>query len=188
MSILEVVAVSVAGLIGYSWIKWQEVPGVTPSATRIISDLLSINPGLEPEPFPAGVPSVKIWPRGIRNNNPGNIRYTGTQWQGLADTPTDGEYCIFINVRYGIRAMARILKSYAGRGLVTIESIISTWAPDSENNTKSYILAVSRRMGVGSTQVLTVKDWPALIEAVIHHENGVQPYPMTTIREGIALA
>lgn len=31
-------------------------------------------------------------PRGIRNNNPGNIRYDGTNWQGLDNPPSDGTF------------------------------------------------------------------------------------------------
>lgn len=128
-------------------------------------------------------------PRGIRNNNPGNIRYTGTAWQGLDNPPSDGEYCRFIAPRWGIRAMARVLASYRARGVVTIRQIISTWAPVGDSNpTESYIYSVSQRMGIASDVPLMETDWPALIEAIIYHENGQQPYTMALIREGVSWA
>ena len=187
MSILEAVAIPLAGLVVYGWYQWRDSAGAVP-ALNLFPDLLAVDPNLEPEAFPEGISSAKVWPRGIRNNNPGNIRYTGTRWQGLSDPSSDGEYCIFINVRYGIRAMSKILKSYAGRGLVSIEDIISTWAPDSENNTTSYIYSVAQRMGVDAREALDKSEWPALIEAIIYHENGVQPYSMQIIKEGVSLA
>ena len=128
-------------------------------------------------------------PRGIRNHNPGNIRYTGEQWQGLDSPPSDGEYCRFIDPLYGVRAMARVLANYRRRGLVTIRQIISTWAPVGDSNpTESYIYAVSQRMGIAANVPLVETDIPALIEAIIHHENGKQPYTMELIREGISWA
>lgn len=39
--------------------------------------------------------TVKPEPRGIRNNNPGNLRRTKDPWQGLAETQTDLEFFVF---------------------------------------------------------------------------------------------
>ena len=44
-------------------------------------------------------------PRGIRNNNPGNIRRNGDPWQGLAKDQTDREFFTFQSAVYGIRAL-----------------------------------------------------------------------------------
>ncbi len=49
--------------------------------------------------------------RGFRNNNPGNIRH-GEPWLGLAEDQTDPDFCQFVSVEYGIRAMFRILETY----------------------------------------------------------------------------
>lgn len=185
--ISEALAISFGALVAYGFYQWRDSGGAIP-ALNLFPDLLAVDPGLEPESFPAGVSSVKVWPRGIRNNNPGNIRYTGTRWQGLASPSSDGEYCIFKNVRYGIRAMAKILNSYAGRGLVSIDQIINTWAPESENNTTAYIFSVAQKLGVDPREPLDKNDWPALIGAIIYHENGAQPYSMQIINEGVALA
>lgn len=128
-------------------------------------------------------------PRGIRNNNPGNIRH-GDSWQGLALNQSDSDFCVFTSPEYGIRAMARIIINYRKRhGISTIHGIISRWAPPSENNTEAYIRAVSDACHVQPTDVIDVKEYlPDIISAIIKHENGVQPYNATTLQRGITMA
>lgn len=94
-------------------------------------------------------------PRGIRNNNPGNIRRNGDPWQGLAKDQADREFFTFQSAVYGIRALARLLITYQDKyGLCTIEGIITRWAPAIENNTASYIQAVARNTGFSALQTL----------------------------------
>lgn len=127
-------------------------------------------------------------PRGIRNNNPGNIRWDGrTEWQGMIGQDSDG-FVIFDTPENGIRAMARILNSYRRRGVVSLSEIVRTWAPDVENDTESYIASASQRTGFAPQKVITADDYPALIEAIIHHENGAQPYSDEDIRRGVLAA
>jgi len=130
--------------------------------------------------------------RGIRNNNPGNIIDDGrTNWRGLDDPRNDGRYLRFIAPEWGIRALARILWSYYHRhGLRTVRAIIHRYAPATENDTQAYIAHVAQQMGVQPDQVLP---WDRgtlrrLIEAIIKHENGIQPYSTATIDKGIDLA
>jgi hypothetical protein len=71
--------------------------------------------------------------RGIRNNNPGNIRYTGTPWQGLDEPKSDGQFCRFANPCWGIRAIARTLITYQDKhGLNSVYQMIARWAPPVE--------------------------------------------------------
>jgi hypothetical protein len=128
-------------------------------------------------------------PRGIRNNNPGNIRYDGTKLVGLADPPTDGAFCIFSAAKYGIRAMARIISNYNGtRGLNTVRKIISRWAPPNENDTAAYVASVAAAIGRGADTPLDLAaDMPLLCRAIIRHENGACPYGDDEIRAGIGL-
>jgi hypothetical protein len=128
--------------------------------------------------------------RGIRNNNPGNIRL-GIAWDGLAATQTDSDFCQFTTPQYGIRAIEKILLTYHSQGLNTITQIISKWAPPNENNTQAYIDAVSSSSGFSATQTIDVTEMiqaTAIVEAIIMHENGQQPYSQEVIQEGIALA
>lgn len=128
-------------------------------------------------------------PRGIRNNNPGNIRH-GDSWRGLAPGQTDPDFCVFTSPEYGIRAMARILLNYQKKyGIRTIDGIISRWAPPSENNTRSYITAVSRACQVAPTEIIDIAEYlPDIIPAIIQHENGMQPYNEKLIFKAIKMA
>jgi hypothetical protein len=132
--------------------------------------------------------------RGLRNNNPGNITYNSDpsqQWVGLANPPTDGTFCIFTDVTYGIRAMDIILTNKFNQGMVTISQIIMSWAPPSSNNTAAYITAVSQSMGIDPDANIDLTDpttMQNLIAAIISQENGLNPYDAGTIQSGMALA
>lgn len=127
--------------------------------------------------------------RGIRNNNPGNIdRKAGVTWRGMsADQSSDPRFVVFDAPEFGIRAIARVLRSYAKRGLVTVEQIINTWAPPVENDTRSYINAVAAGLGIRPDDPVGAGSMPALIAAIIQHENGSQPYELAVIARGIAM-
>ena len=131
-------------------------------------------------------------PRGIRNNNPGNIRHSQDPWQGLAETQPDREFFTFTSAIYGIRALARLLTTYQDRyELHNIGGIIGRYAPESENNTESYIQSVSIHSGYPSDQKLDMHRFQhlkPLVEAIIFHENGCQPYTEAEITKALMLA
>jgi hypothetical protein len=132
-------------------------------------------------------------PRGVRNNNPGNIRW-GDEWQGLVPQHerTDPAFCQFTDAIYGIRALCKILLAYYHKHqLDTIQGIISRWAPREENNTDAYVSAVASMVGVDKDDPLTVSNYSImlpLIKGIITHENGQQPYSADTLDQGLALA
>lgn len=130
--------------------------------------------------------SPKKLPRGIRNNNPGNIRISKDNWNGAIGD--DGSFIKFVDPVYGIRAMARILDSYRDRGVTHLIDIISTWAPSSENNVGAYVTSVEKYSGLYSNQVIEKKDYIKLIPAIIFHENGQQPYTPDLIKTAIMMA
>lgn len=115
--------------------------------------------------------------RGERNNNPGNLRFDNTQWTGLAMPPQDdGGYCVFQEMRWGLRALARDLyvKNHYD-GLLTVRAIIARYAPPAENNTEAYEQDVADRLGVMPDQAidLTKPDYlKVFVHAVVLHENG----------------
>jgi len=131
-------------------------------------------------------------PRGIRNNNPGNLRRSNDPWQGLAEQQTDSDFFVFKSPVYGIRALARTLIAYQDKhGLSTIRTLITRWAPAAENNTESYIKAVAGESGRHPDQPLdlhTYADLQPLVTAIIQHENGQQPYSATQIDKALVLA
>lgn len=131
-------------------------------------------------------------PRGIRNNNPGNID-KGQPWQGLsADQSSDPRFCVFVDSEHGIRAIAKILISYHKEyGINSIRGAIDKWAPPVENDTTSYVNDVAAALGVdqdASVNMLDPNVLTTLAKAIIHHENGEQPYDDATVIAGVNLA
>lgn len=91
----------------------------------------------------------KSLPRGIRNNNPLNIRRSSQAWQGKKQNPTDKDFEQFDTRLHGIRAAFVCIRTYLKQMksnciVPTITRIIWRWAPPSENNTEAYITAVCR--------------------------------------------
>jgi hypothetical protein len=148
-------------------------------------------------------------PRGVRNNNPGNLRW-GSPWQGLvpAAQRTDKDLCQFIAPAYGIRAIAVALITYQdkrrakdGSRIDTAREIIERWAPAIENDTDSYVRAVASALGIGpDDETVNVHDYSVmstLVRAIIRHENGnpvdwhdqaVDWYDAITLDEGLRMA
>lgn len=122
--------------------------------------------------------SINTQPRGIRTNNPGNIRNINGQGFQQFSTPEDG-----------IAATAKNLVAYNDKhGLNTISGIINRWAPPNENNTGAYIQAVSQDLNVDPNQPLDVKNpqiLAALTSAITKHENGKNPYSPEQIQGGV---
>lgn len=129
-------------------------------------------------------------PKGIRLNNPGNIE-RGEPWKGLAEVQGDPRFCTFTLPEFGIRAICKILRSYNTKyKITTIRGIINRWAPSHENPTEAYINNVANWSGIGANATIdfTSEDsLTSIIAGIIRQENGVQPYPMDTIKAGVKL-
>lgn len=119
--------------------------------------------------------SGKRPPRGIRNNNPLNIR-VGNSWQGEVEKPTDMQFEQFKEMRWGCRAAFKLLKRYIERyGCNTVEKIIRRWAPASENDTERYINVVCNRSGIKRNELINYQDLAKmciLMQAMAFVENG----------------
>lgn len=66
--------------------------------------------------------------RGLRNNNPLNIRHSADVFQGEIKGE-DKSFKTFSSMPYGYRAAFVTLATYLSRGWNTIEKIITRWAP-----------------------------------------------------------
>lgn len=120
-------------------------------------------------------PNKNRIPRGIRNNNPLNIR-VGNSWKGEVSHSTDKSFEQFQTMEYGIRAGFIILRKYIKKyGRNTIRKIISAWAPSNENNTESYILMVTRLSRIPAEQTIRFEDkdkMVGIVSAMIRVECG----------------
>lgn len=95
-------------------------------------------------------------PRGLRNNNPGNIRRNSDVFQGEINPSRDKEFKQFKTMAHGYRAMFKILSNYYRKySLTTIRKMISRWAPENENNTSVYVSLVSSYAGIGPDDLLS---------------------------------
>lgn len=111
-------------------------------------------------------------PRGIRNNNPGNIRFGDFAKAHGATTADKDGFAVFPTMAAGEKAMQDLLQSYRGKGIDTISGIVSRWAPSSENDTSAYIKDVSAKTGIGANQHLDMSQYAAVQRAIAMHENG----------------
>lgn len=126
--------------------------------------------------------------RGLRNNNPGNIRYnSANNWQGQTGKDDKG-FVIFDSAENGLRALARLLGNKVKTGRYSIASLIAQYAPSSENNTAAYVASVSQRLQLSANATLRSEHLPNLIDAVITHENGKNPYSAAMISQSINAA
>ncbi len=134
--------------------------------------------------------------RGYRNKNPGNIDWNArNKWVGqvgIEQTGNPPRFAVFETHEHGIRALAALLTTYQDRyNLRTVRGIIDRWAPGNENNTDAYVHAVSRKIGVGEGDMLDLKTYAhmrPLVEAIIEHELGSNPYEARVIDEAMRLA
>lgn len=133
----------------------------------------------------------KRLPRGIRNNNPLNIRRSQDKWQGLRAVQNDPAFCQFEEMKWGVRAGAKILQTYQRKyGLNTLRKIINRFAPPTENDTSSYIISVSRRAKIHPDVEIDTTNrgvMNRLIEAMWFVENG-EPGETYAISQGLTLA
>jgi hypothetical protein len=161
---------------------WRSTEIGPPAPERLAAGL--ITPGPAPSVLPSGV-------RGIRNNNPGNLRDTGEAWNGKVGADKDG-FMRFDRPEAGIRALGKNLLGYQDKYDVrTLGGIISKWAPNSENDTASYIADAAKQTGLDPSAKIDLHD-PATLrkvsEAIIKHENGSMPYTGDQMSTGLRAA
>ncbi len=124
-------------------------------------------------PNPSGSPSGA--PRGIRNNNPGNLRF-GPFARSMGATGQDSDgFAIFGDPSTGTRAQEALLsgKAYLGGGRNTIASIISKYAPSSDgNDVGNYARFVAKQTGIAPNQPIGQAQIPAIAAAMRAFENG----------------
>ena len=115
-------------------------------------------------------------PRGMRNNNPGNIEDGSFARSQPGYKGSDGRFATFETPEAGANASGNLLGAYGAKGIDTLSGIINRWAPAADNNnTNAYIAAVSKMTGLDPNQHLDMTD-PAVrtkVASAIHqYENG----------------
>ena len=127
--------------------------------------------------------------RGLRNNNPLNIRHSADRWQGARIMQTDPDYVQYKDIKWGFRAAWKILDTYCltfkkeGKAY-NVKNIIGRWAPPTENDTDAYVRAVVKLSGLGGNENMPrpkhywnfeeVDKLVRLIRAMVCVENGIK--------------
>ena len=165
-------------------------------------DLTSADFGLGPGSSVPAFPSqvfAPTDPRGLRNNNPGNIRRDDTEWMGLhtAGHQMDPSFFQFIRMEFGIRAMTRIFRIYKkNHGIDSLTKLSHRWAPASDGNDPVQharnIAAHSRGNVTGIETAIDLDDREILfgvVRGVMVAENGRKAETVSDeeVREGIEL-
>ena len=115
--------------------------------------------------------------RGLRNNNPGNIRCSRVRYKGEVRPSRDPDFKEFSTMAYGYRAVFVLLDTYRSRyGLTTIRQMLNRYAPPTENFTEGYVRFVADYAGVMPDEVIDTRnemDMIPIVAAMSKIENGV---------------
>lgn len=129
-------------------------------------------------------------PRGIRNNNPGNLNFAG-QAGATKESGENGRFAVFSSMQDGIAALHRQLKLYFSRGVDTVEKIVNKYAPASDdNNVSAYIKQLVGATGKQADEKIDSGDQETvfkLIRGIVNHENGKGYVSDRDILSGIQL-
>ncbi len=128
------------------------------------------------------------------------------RWQGLAtwdkmtlEQQEERRFLVFADPTSGIRAIAVTLLTYYdkrrahdGSRIDTIQELVERWAPKADDNDpKSYAKHLARYVHKATFDPVDFHDFKvmrALVEGIIVHENGVNPYTDSQIDAGIIRA
>ncbi|KLU15134.1 MULTISPECIES: hypothetical protein [Xenorhabdus] len=130
-------------------------------------------------------------PRGIRNNNPGNL--TDAPNAVGKDYGNGHVYMKFATPNDGIAALSRQLMLHGDRGQNTLNHVIPIYAPEKAgNNTREYIDYTAKQLGISPNEKMDLHN-PAMIEklidSIIKMENlGQQPYSKEQIKNAITVS
>lgn len=116
--------------------------------------------------------------RGLRNNNPGNIRRSAVRYKGEKATSSDVAFRQFESIEWGYRAMFVLLHTYAKKhGCNTLRKMINRYAPPIENHTENYIRRVADAVHLDPDERISTTNgavMTAVVAAMSEVENGVK--------------
>lgn len=197
---------SIGGMVGDAAYKLGQIVcnrfldalDFTSGIRKKIEHALSGATGSAPHRSGSGTfPGAATGPRGIRNNNPGNINY-GAWARAHGSTGLEsgagGRFATFGNAQAGLDALADLLtgSNYIGGGIDSVRAIISKYAPSKDhNNTAAYIASVAKRLGVDPNAHLdphNMAQMAGLVDSIVRVENGKNPYSAEMINQAAARA
>jgi len=152
--------------------------GIQKNVNEFMEHLASGEPGKAMDQLTDGAKHAAGWledlalksgglTRGIRNNNPGNLRAVGNQRRDIEG------FRVFSSMEEGVKANAEQVKRYLGRGVNTMDSIVKTWAPaKAGNDVEAYLKDLEKDTGMKRTDIVQESDLATLLGAMFKHESG----------------
>ncbi|EGR1699938.1 structural protein [Vibrio parahaemolyticus] len=129
--------------------------------------------------------------RGIRINNPLNIRIASNPWKGKVSPSRDTDFETFRAPEWGFRAGAILLRNYQLRHeLYTLSEIINRFAPPHENHTGNYARFVAGQVSVGIDERIDLVNNQRLLVDVLHAMSIMEVgrhYSKNTVAKGVKL-
>lgn len=179
----------------YAWLKDNPVTNFLNNGTgtntttelgKKFHDWVAENTGIE---LPRG-DGYKSLPRGVRNNNPGNLNFAN-QAGATKEAGENGRFAVFDSMQEGAAALYRQLQLYMKRGTNTLSGIVNKYAPAGDNNNVgAYISALMKATGKGANEAIDSGDTGTiarLMKGIVDHENGKGYVSASDIMGGIQL-
>ncbi|KMV67808.1 hypothetical protein AI28_08265 [bacteria symbiont BFo1 of Frankliniella occidentalis] len=179
----------------YAWLKDNPVTNFLNNGTgtdtttelgKKFHDWVAENTGIE---LPRG-DGYKSLPRGVRNNNPGNLNFAN-QAGATKEAGENGRFAVFGSMQEGAAALYRQLQLYMKRGTNTLSGIVNKYAPAGDNNNVgAYISALMKATGKGANEAIDSGDTGTiarLMKGIVDHENGKGYVSASDIMGGIQL-
>lgn len=179
----------------YAWLKDNPVTNFLNNGTgtdtttelgKKFHDWVAENTGIE---LPRG-DGYKSLPRGVRNNNPGNLNFAN-QAGATKESGENGRFAVFGSMQEGAAALYRQLQLYMKRGTNTLSGIVNKYAPAGDNNNVgAYISALMKATGKGANEAIDSGDTGTiarLMKGIVDHENGRGYVSASDIMGGIQL-
>ncbi|MDI3439309.1 hypothetical protein QLG07_07575 [Erwinia sp. V90_4] len=179
----------------YAWLKDNPVTNFLNNGTgtdtttelgKKFHDWVAENTGIE---LPRG-DGYKSLPRGVRNNNPGNLNFAN-QAGATKEPGENGRFAVFGSMQEGAAALYRQLQLYMKRGTNTLSGIVNKYAPAGDNNNVgAYISALMKATGKGANEAIDSGDTGTiarLMKGIVDHENGKGYVSASDIMGGIQL-
>lgn len=123
-------------------------------------------------------------PRGLRNNNPGNLIKTSIPWVGKIYPSGDAHFEQFNTLENGARAMFMdLINDITKGGKDTLREVIYEYAPPFENNTQAYLNEVSQATGLKPDDKIVLSDnfLRSIAKVITKVENGAKYESFLTI-------
>lgn len=121
--------------------------------------------------------------RGIRNNNPLNLKYIATDpYDGQTGQDSDG-FGIYSTWQAGVRAGGLQLTHNFHAGAETVVALVNSWSTTDQTKYANFVAA---QLGVAVGQPLV---WPddelGYVMAAIQFENGENPYSSSDVQAAL---